>query len=208
MNKILLDQIHSELDNGNIDWNKLYTLHGQFIKEQPSELIEISKHNLEICKLNNKILSLQQDNNLSASDEILIDELNPLKKKDTKLSDTIKQLSQIFSEQEIPSDVRTPLRVPSLSDVLFFYLPWCKYCTEFYPSWNKLIKEYDTKCNMISVNANLKKNEELINHNKLDLKGYPSLYVITNEPHKLHNFYDKHKSLDYNSAKKFINKYI
>ena len=81
MNKILLDQIHSELDNGNIDWNKLYTLHGQFIKEQPSELIEISKHNLEICKLNNKILSLQQDNNLSASDEILIDELNPLKKK-------------------------------------------------------------------------------------------------------------------------------
>ncbi len=123
---------------------------------------------------------------------------------DTTKSDSLKSIVQIFSDKDkIELKEKKCEELGKCPTVLFVYSPSCGYCTKFYPSWNKLVEDFDAYVvNMVPVDGSLEKNKSIVEHEKLNLNGFPSLYLINEGT--VYDFYTDNQSLDFESAKNFL----
>jgi thiol-disulfide isomerase/thioredoxin len=106
---------------------------------------------------------------------------------------------------EKPTSLRKNEKYPT---VLFFYADWCGYCTKFKPIWEQICTEVKGhKINMVPINGGSGKYDNLMKNPKLNVIGFPSLYIING---KITEFGSKYGSLNIgnlrNCMKDILNK--
>lgn len=159
---------------------------------------------------------------ISPSEKKMVDELDPLNDTDirsvmetaigghSELSKTITDLVNVLSDHSVKSNLKTKNSedLNKCPTVLFIYSPNCIHCKNFYESWNKLVADFDKHIiNMLTINGSLEENKFIVDDKKLNLDGFPSLYVINEN--LIYNYYDEYnKSLNYEDAKKFLDNLI
>ncbi len=178
--------------------------------------------------LSNYIIRKLNDNKkeLTQSEEQIVEAVNPLNDNNTVkyggnndyekteenkklLAEISQKFTEVFPNKELFTKKELDLK-KKISDnnygcptVIFIFHPDCGYCKIFYESWNKLVDEYDKYIiNMNPINAKMEKNKNIISNPKLDVKGFPSLYIVNDN--KIYNLYDRYQEVNYENVKKFI----
>ena len=142
-----------------------------------------------------------------------------------KLGDLIKNSEKLLSERmrECPADQMAKINNFSIDrdidmqqdeqktySLLYFYLPNCVYCQKFNQVWNDLKSTNLNNIDFVKLNP-LTKNEQakqLINNlvNKLQVEGYPSIFLNDNSTDVGQNTVQYNGNRDMNSILDFLKK--
>lgn len=70
--------------------------------------------------------------------------------------------------------------------IAFFYTDWCGFCQRFVPTFAKIAKDPQIKRKFAIAYVNCEKEENAKLMKEYDVKGFPTVYVITPEGKKVH----------------------
>ena len=81
-------------------------------------------------------------------------------------------------------DGRVYLKDEQTSGLIAFYAPWCHFCVELAPEWNKYAKEMNTKSfKFLAVDCTSNKCQKIVD--MLNINGFPTIKYIDPKTHEI-----------------------